>query len=229
MRQIKKLVPKLVSILLCCSMIFPVSAAEPPEEAKVKPLSESAVAEYIAAATETHVAEVNGEIVTYYFGDGFGVAKDSTGYYLARYGTGPFWISINGRMLDVDTGYLASPSIEVPTDWMTFLDTGYQSVDVAGLTATAATLAVQAYMISKGCAKYIGLAATAIGGLKEALFPDGYYITFRFCSKVRIIEIGPSIGEYDDTFTLYAGPGDDKYQNLLVDNHDVYEKPIDGW
>lgn len=231
MRQIKKLVPKLVSILLCCSMILPVSAAEPPKEAKSKPLSESAVAEYIAAASETRVTKLNGETVIYYLGDGFGVAKDSSGYYLVEYGTDPFWISVNGQMLETRSEPVSSPMIDLPTDWSTIIDTGYQSVDVGDLSYSAAALAVE-FAVSTLVPGGVAIAAIlsqGITALGYKLLPNGYFITFRFCSKVRVIEIGPTIGEYDDTLTVYLGPGNDKYQNLLIDNHDVYEKPIDGY
>ena len=76
MKQIKKFVPKVVALLLCCALILPVSAAGLPEEGEVLPLSYNAVAEYISAATETRVGEVNGETVTYYFGDGFGERRE---------------------------------------------------------------------------------------------------------------------------------------------------------
>ena len=231
MKQIKKFVPKIVALLLCCAMILPVSAAGLPEEGEVLPLPYSAVAEYIADATETRVEEINGETVTYYFGDGIGVAMDSTGYYLAEFGTDPFWISINGRMLDTFTQPIYSPRIDLPTDWSTIIDTGYQSVDIAGLSFTAAGLAVEAAIAV--FAPYAAPMGTAISAAIELLgysaVPDGYYATFRFVSKVRIIEISPTIGEYDDALTVYLGPSNNLYKTKLIDNHDVYEKPIDGY
>ena len=229
MKQIKKFVPKVVALLLCCALILPVSAAGLPEEGEVLPLSYNAVAEYISAATETRVGEVNGETVTYYFGDGFGVAMDSTGYYLAEFGTDPFWISINGRMLDTFSQPILSPRIDLPSDWTTIIDTGYQSVDVSGLGVAAASLAVQGFMLAYGLGAYTGIVDLAITQIGFELFPSGYYLTFCFVSKVRIIEISPTIGEYDDTLIVYWGPENDKFANLLVDHHDTYEKPIDGY
>lgn len=228
MKLLNSCIAKVLSAVLCISLIVPASAAAPQSNTSVKPLNESDVADYIEAATVTHDEVLNGETVTYYFGENFGVAKDSTGYYLAKCGGDPLWISVNGRMLEIQTAPTISPRIDLPTPWSTVIDTGRQSVDIAGLSITAAGLAIEVYMSTAvpGGAVAGSVISTAIAHLGYKVLPDGYYATVRFVSKYRIIKIHPSIAEYDDTLTIHMGPGSNKLKHLLINNHDKYEKRL---
>ena len=228
MKLLNSCIAKVLSAVLCISLIVPASAAAPQSNTSVKPLNESDVADYIEAATETHDEVLNGETVTYYFGENFGVAKDSTGYYLAKCGGDPLWISVNGRMLEIQTTPTISPGIDLPTPWSTVIDTGYKSVDIAGLSTTAAGLAIQLLMASIPGGEVAGdVFANAIENLGYKILPDGYYATIHFVSKSRIIEIHPTVVEFKDTLTVHMGPGNNKFKHLLINNHDTHTRTLD--
>lgn len=229
-KKVRRHITKLIAAALCFSLIIPASAAtQQSNNTGVQPLTESDVSAYIQAATRTRTEVLNGETVTYYFGENFGVAKDSTGYYLAQCEGSPIRLSVNGRELETKMLPVASPRIDLPTAWSTVVDTGRLSVDIAGLTVTAAGLAIELYMSTAipGGGVAGSIISTAISQLGYTVLPDGYYATVRFVSKYRIIKIHPSIAEYDDTLTIHMGPGNNKLKHLLVNNHSNYEKRLE--
>lgn len=233
MKQIKQVAMKFVMFLICCVIILPASAANMSNPSKVQPLQLNAVEHYIAVSTSVESIKINNKDVTYYFGDGFTVVEEHTGYYLIQYNGSFSWITVNGTPIETAAIPVVSPAVTVPTAWSTIIDTGYVSFDVGGLPLSVVGGLIGGAiggLVTGGAGAIISAVSGAlIGMFLNGVFPNDYWLTVRFCSKVRIIQIDPTIGEYIDTCEVYGGPSSNKKQKSLYYNSDRYERPIDGY
>ena len=193
----------------------------------VTPATYQTVATRIIEAEEETEIQFRGEEIHYYWGDGFFVAKDDSGYYFVEYNKDFTNIKVNGRPIQVIQR--ASNEITYPTSWVTSVDKTWTFPlgDLPLSAATGLVISVIGAYISKNMSVTIAtsLASTLAVFLVNGFFPGDSKLTVSFLWKYRIIESAlPTIIEHYKEVEIYYGKTNDLFQDLIYGDSETYEE-----